>query len=1326
MMNALRKLRGFLGRREQQIVRQMRDQRRLAFESMEDRRLLSVNAADAINGTVFADANANNMFDVGEGIEGATLMLYLDNGDGNFDPNNGDIQIGAAATTDANGEYCFTSLDQSATYFVRQPQQTVGGQNLPQQDSAAITFRPQLIIDEFDTTQTTVAVPPPISTDSSSLAFPNEDEVLGAERDLAVELTAGMSEIQLRVNPFNQQDVLLFDSSAGTIGQRIITWDGQDNDGQNLALGLNGVDLTQGGTLTAFSMLMGVDANGGNAAIRIYQGNTTTPSEVTVPIPQTDGTASVWVNIPFTSLSGPVSPDNVDAIELELLTGNSSVDGQIDVIGTAGARASNFDNDVTIDLEVEKTADVAQVNAGDTVTWTITLSNNDSTTTVGDGNATATATGVVVSDVLPAGVSFVSASPSNGGYANGVWTLADGIAPGGQETLTLVTTVNSGLAGGTALINTAQVTAHDQPDIDSQPNNDDGDQSEDDEDNAEVTVGEAVDLEVTKVVDQADVEPGDQVTFTITITNNANTANTSATGVEVTDSLPAGMTLVSGTPSGNGTFDAPSRVWSLVDPLMPGAQQTLTIIADVNAGVQGDSTLSNVAQVTAVNETDVDSAPANDDGDQSEDDEDMAMFTVGAVIDLSVSKTANAQTVDPGDMITWVVSVTNDAANANADATNVQITDVLPTGLTLTSAIPSGNGQFSNGVWSLIDPLAPGAMATLTLMTTVDAGVQPGDLTNTAQVTAADQPDVDSTPANDDGDQSEDDEAADSVTVNPQIDLEVTKTVSQASAQPGDQVTWTVVVTNNAQNANASATGVTITDVVPAGLIANTVTPSNGAFANDVWTLADPLAPGGTASLTLVTTVDPDTTLTTIDNVAQVSAANEADIDSTPNNDDGDQSEDDEDTARISVTPNQIDLELNKTASQAVVQVGEQVTWTLTVTNNAANANASATGVAITDVLPNGLISPTITPSNGTFANNVWTLADPLAPGASESLTILATVDPSTALSSIDNVAQVSAANEADIDSTPGNDDGDQSEDDEDIATITVTPSVIDLELNKSVNASLVDPGDSVNWTISVSNNVATANTDATGVTITDVLPTGVTLVSSTPSTGSFAGNTWNLGTLAPGATATLTLATTVDNSLSGGTVITNVAQVASANENDSDSTPGNDDGDQSEDDEDSAAITLRSVVDLELVKSADQSLVDINDSITWTIQVTNNQAAANTSATGVTISDVLPTGTTFVSANPSLGTFDSNTGIWSLGSSLQPGQSATLEIVSTVDEGSAGQTLVNTAQVATQDQPDVDSTPGDGQQNDDDDSEAEVIVQLQRPMSKRSLLATS
>ena len=329
----------------------------------------------------------------------------------------------------------------------------------------------------------------------------------------------------------------------------------------------------------------------------------------------------------------------------------------------------------------------------------------------------------------------------------------------------------------------------------------------------------------------------------------------------------------------------------------------------------------------------------------------------------------------------------------------------------------------------------------------------------------------------------------------------------------------------------------------------------------------------------------------------------------------------------------------------------------------------------------------------------------------------------------VENVAQVSAANETDIDSTPGNDDGDQSEDDEDNAAIQVSPLVIDLELNKTVSATTVNRGEQFTWTLTVTNNAANANSSATGVQITDVLPAGVSLQSSSPSSGTFAGNTWSLGSpLAPGASATLGLVATVDNNVSGGDVLINTAQVAAANEADFDSLPGNDNGDQSEDDEDSAQVTLNSVIDLEIEKSVDQSNVSIGDMVTWTITVENHPTRANTAATGVTVDDVLPAGVSFVSANASNGSYNNLTGIWTLAAPLSPGASATLTVVSTVDADAAGSSVLNVAEVASHNEFDLDSQPGndDGDQSQDDEDPAVINVGFVRPISKRELLAST
>lgn len=85
--------------------------------------------------------------------------------------------------------------------------------------------------------------------------------------------------------------------------------------------------------------------------------------------------------------------------------------------------------------------------------------------------------------------------------------------------------------------------------------------------------------------------------------------------------------------------------------------------------------------------------------------------------------------------------------------------------------------------------------------------------------------------------------------------------------------------------------------------------------------------------------------------------------------------------------------------------------------------------------------------------------------------------------------------------------------------------------------------------------------------------------------------------------------------------------------------------------------------VDLEIVKSVDNSTPDDGDNITFTITVTNPSAH---NATGVEVIDILPAGYTFVSTNPA-NVYDENTGIWTVGN-IAAGSSATLEITVNVD----------------------------------------------------------
>lgn len=105
-----------------------------------------------------------------------------------------------------------------------------------------------------------------------------------------------------------------------------------------------------------------------------------------------------------------------------------------------------------------------------------------------------------------------------------------------------------------------------------------------------------------------------------------------------------------------------------------------------------------------------------------------------------------------------------------------------------------------------------------------------------------------------------------------------------------------------------------------------------------------------------------------------------------------------------------------------------------------------------------------------------------------------------------------------------------------------------------------------------------------------------------------------------------------------------------------------------------SPAITA----DLALTKTVDNGTPGEGDTVTYTVTVQNTGPGP---ATVVQIMDQLPAGVTYVSATPSQGTYDSSSGDWFVGN-LSNGGSATLLISATVDVGTSGNTITNTATV--------------------------------------------
>lgn len=365
-------------------------------------------------------------------------------------------------------------------------------------------------------------------------------------------------------------------------------------------------------------------------------------------------------------------------------------------------------------------------------------------------------------------------------------------------------------------------------------------------------------------------------------------------------------------------------------------------------------------------------------------------------------------------------------------------------------------------------------------------------------------------------------------------------------------------------------------------------------------------------------------------------------------------------------------LAIDKIVSNASPAEGDAVTYTITITNS----GGPATLVSITDLLPAGVTYSSHLASQGTYTpgTGVWDVGTVDSPGGTENLQIVATVNAGTAGSTIINTATLTSSTPAD--STPG--------DNSDSASLTVVAP--DLAVTKAVNDATPDEGDSVTFTVTVT-NVGTGG--ATGVTVTDLLPPGLTFVSSNASQGSYVSGTgiWTVGSVAASGNATLQIVATV-NAGTSGTTITNTASLTT-------STPADP---NAANNSDSESLNVGQP-ELSITKTADSTQVRPSLPVTFTIVVTNSGSGT---ANGVTVSDLLPAGLTYTSSTASQGSYNPGTGVWTVGTVLAGGN-ATLQIVATVTAPS-GTVITNTATITG-------STPADPTPLNNSDSEAITVA---------------
>ncbi|MBK9711345.1 MAG: DUF11 domain-containing protein [Kouleothrix sp.] len=846
------------------------------------------------------------------------------------------------------------------------------------------------------------------------------------------------------------------------------------------------------------------------------------------------------------------------------------------------------------DVKVEKTADNSPIDAGDTAAFTIVVSN------IGAG----TAKNVTLNDPLPSGVTW-SISPAVSGCAIASGTLSCSfatLAAGASVTIHVSGTTSAANCG--TLPNTATVSATNEA-AGANANN---------TSSATITVN-CGSIQITKTADAASVSAGDPIGFTITVTNGgAGTAK----GVTVSDTLPTNGGLSwSISPAVSGCAITSGVLTCTFGDLAAGASKSVHISSPTTPASCG--TVSNTASVTTTNDG---SGTAS------------ASVTVQCP-SLTVTKTADAATVDAGDPIGFTITVSNGGPGV---AKSVTLSDALPTGTGISWTISPayagpGTCAISAGALSCsFGDLAAGASVSIHI-TSPTTAQSCATYPNTATAQATNNAAV---------------QASASVTVNCAT-IQISKTADASSVDAGDQIGFTITVTNGGVG---TANGVVVNDTLPTNAGTSWTIDAGGSssgcsISSGVLTCNFGSMAGGTSKHVHITSPTTPATCGTVDNTASVTTSNDG-----------------SGTASASITVNCPDVKVVKTAANGTINAGDTASFSIVVSNIGAG---TAKGVTLSDTLPSGVVwslgGPDAANCSISGSSLTCTFGD-LAPNATRTITVSGTTDAADC-GVLSNSASASTTNEP-SDKLANNTSSD---------SITVRcPDVVDI---KTATTPTVSAGDPVAFSIAVSNN---GPGTAYNVALNDPLPGNAGLdwdiVSASPGlnctiSGAVGSEvlSCSIASLAAGASVSVTVGS--GTTAASCATISNTATASASNE------PSANTGNNTS----TASLTV-DCPDVKVEKTADSGTINAGDTAAFTIVVTNIGAGI---ARNVTLTDNLPAGVTWSedSADCSI-----TAGVLSCSfGDLAAGATRTIHVSGTTDAADCGP-LSNTATVSATNEP--------------------------------------
>jgi len=775
---------------------------------------------------------------------------------------------------------------------------------------------------------------------------------------------------------------------------------------------------------------------------------------------------------------------------------------------------------------------------------------------------------IVVTDTLPAGLTYVSHS------APAPWACTwaapqlsctyGGTYNGGPYTdlpdITLNTTVNG--TGG--IQNTASV-ALPAGQTDPVPGNNSS--------SVTVTGSNEADLRLTKAASISPVVPGQDYNWNITVRNLGPLAVAPGQFIDVTENIPAGLTVRAAPSSAGWSCTPPPGGYPANGPLNLSCRYTVPaggLAANANAPnlaipvVQpAAGSISNRACVAL-------SGPGRVDGNAGNDCQTVGNASTATSADLSITKTASPNPVVVGQNLTYVLTVNNAGPDA---ATDVHVRDALanllnPGGL-VSAAVTTGSGTCNpagpaNGdvtVDCTIPTLASGATAVVTIV------VKPGntgstDLTRTNSATVH---------SNDVGDPNRGNNTSNttSTTVQPRVDMTVTKSVTPNPVHVGEPLVYVVTARNNGPS---TATNVKITDVLPANTaMLGTATATNGGSC----TAPADGATSGTVECTWAS-VPPNTQYTATFRLRPLAAALNTTIhnvvnvttDSTETNTNNNSG-----SADATVIAADLDILVHKTDSVDPVVLGGDTMYTITVTNV---GPSYGTNLVVTDTFPQGSptarfswqgsltasIAGTAVPNASTYCTTVPAIGDTsgtltcsfptIAPGAANQIVLTYMMRAESIVTAGAYSGTQSNHVEVKVDETERETSNNATNEDTTTRRVDIAT---DLALAKAIDKPQMHAGDTATYTLTVTNNGPLASN---GAQVMDPLPAGLSFVSSPDGCVAAGSNvSCAVGALAVNATKTFHVLVQLANPYTGNSPIINTATLDAPG----DTNPGNNTG---------------------------------------------------------------------------------------------------------------------------------------------------------------------